>query len=143
MHKSWHSLCPTGELWRSCSSLFLQVKGLRDSLLKQLKKDPVTWVRMCTRWASQEALGVKTPPAGAGGVRDVGQSLRREDPLEAGMATHSSVPAWRIPWTEEARGHRSPWVPKESDTAEATYHECTQTIVFKLKANLYLVKRSL
>ena len=28
------------------------------------------------------------------------QSLGREDPLEKGMATHSSVLAWRIPWTE-------------------------------------------
>ena len=28
-------------------------------------------------------------------------SLGREDPLEEGMATHSSVLAWRIPWTEE------------------------------------------
>ena len=29
------------------------------------------------------------------------QSLDREDPLERGMATHSSIPAWRILWTEE------------------------------------------
>ena len=29
------------------------------------------------------------------------QSLGREDPLEKIMATHSSIPAWRIPWTEE------------------------------------------
>ena len=29
------------------------------------------------------------------------QSLGREDPLEKGMATHSSIPVWRIPWTEE------------------------------------------
>ena len=28
-------------------------------------------------------------------------SLGQEDPLEEGMATHSSVLAWRIPWTEE------------------------------------------
>ena len=28
-------------------------------------------------------------------------SLGKEDPLEQGMATHSSIPAWRIPWTEE------------------------------------------
>ena len=28
-------------------------------------------------------------------------SLGREDPLEEGMATHSSILAWRIPWTEE------------------------------------------
>ena len=30
------------------------------------------------------------------------RSLGREDPLEKGMATHSSILAWRIPWTEEA-----------------------------------------
>ena len=29
------------------------------------------------------------------------QSLGREDPMEKEMATHSSVPAWKIPWTEE------------------------------------------
>ena len=31
------------------------------------------------------------------------RSLRREDPLEKEMATHSSILAWRIPWTEEPR----------------------------------------
>ena len=35
------------------------------------------------------------------------QSLGWEDPLEKGMATHSSVFAWRIPWTEEAGGLQS------------------------------------
>ena len=29
------------------------------------------------------------------------QSLGQEDPLEEGMATHSSIFSWRIPWTEE------------------------------------------
>ena len=32
------------------------------------------------------------------------QSLGGEDPLEQGMATHSSILAWRIPWTEEPGG---------------------------------------
>ena len=32
------------------------------------------------------------------------QSLGREDPLEKGMATHSSILAWRISWTEESDG---------------------------------------
>ena len=32
------------------------------------------------------------------------QSLGREDPLEKEMATHSSILAWEIPWTEEPRG---------------------------------------
>ena len=32
------------------------------------------------------------------------QSLDQEDPLEKGMASHSSIIAWRIPWTEEPGG---------------------------------------
>ena len=36
-----------------------------------------------------------------------GRSLGQEDPLEEGMATHSSVLAWRIPWIEEPGGLRS------------------------------------
>ena len=32
------------------------------------------------------------------------QSLGQEDPLEKGMATHCSIVAWRIPWTEEFGG---------------------------------------
>ena len=54
--------------------------------------------------ASQVALVVKNPPANAGDVRDMGSNLGQEDPLEEGMATHSSIPAWRIPWTEDPGG---------------------------------------
>ena len=35
------------------------------------------------------------------------QSLGRKDPLEKDMATHSSILAWRIPWTEEPGGLQS------------------------------------
>ena len=35
------------------------------------------------------------------------RSLDQKDPLEEGMATHSSILAWRIPWTEEPRGLQS------------------------------------
>ena len=35
------------------------------------------------------------------------QSLGQEDPLEEVMATHSSVLAWRLPWTEEPGGLQS------------------------------------
>ena len=35
------------------------------------------------------------------------QSLRGEDPPEKGMASHSSILAWRIPWTEEPGGLQS------------------------------------
>ena len=45
------------------------------------------------------------------------QSLGGEDPPEKGMATHSSVLAWRIPWTEEPCGLQ-PMGSQESDTTE-------------------------
>ena len=35
------------------------------------------------------------------------RSLGREDPLEKGMATHSSILAWKIPWTEDPGGLQS------------------------------------
>ena len=41
--------------------------------------------------------------------------LRQEDPLEKGMATHSGILAWRIPWTEEPGGLQSVGA-KGSDT---------------------------
>ena len=43
----------------------------------------------------------KRPSCNAGDSRDAGSILGREDPLEEGRTTHSSVLAWRIPWTEE------------------------------------------
>ena len=47
-------------------------------------------------WASFVAQLIKNPPA----VRETWvQSLGWEDPLEKGKATHSSILAWRIPWT--------------------------------------------
>ena len=45
------------------------------------------------------------------------RSLGREDPREKEMATHSSILAWRIPWTEELGGLLSTG-RKESDTTE-------------------------
>ena len=45
------------------------------------------------------------------------RSLGREDPLEKEMATHSSILAWRIPWTEELGGLQF-MGRKESDTTE-------------------------
>jgi len=51
------------------------------------------------------------------------RSLGWEYPLEKEMATHSSIIACRIPWTEEPVGY-SPWGRKESDRTGATEHEC-------------------
>ena len=55
-------------------------------------KEPACQFRRCKRWV---------------------QSLGREDPLEEGMATHSSILAWRIPMD-------SPWGHKESEASEVT-----------------------
>ena len=46
------------------------------------------------------------------------QSLGWEDPLEKGMATHSSTLAWKIPQMEEHSRLYSPWGCRESDTTE-------------------------
>ena len=49
-------------------------------------------------WASLVAQSIKNLPA----MQETQvQPLGWEDPLEKGMATHSSILAWRIPWTEE------------------------------------------
>ena len=45
------------------------------------------------------------------------QPLGQKDPLEKGMATHSSILAWRIPWAEKPGGY-SPWGHKKSDMTE-------------------------
>ena len=47
------------------------------------------------------ARQVKNPSAKAGDVGDKGLILGGEDALEKEMATHSSILAWKIPWTEE------------------------------------------
>ena len=49
----------------------------------------------------------KNPPAMQETQEIRVQSLGREDPLEEGMATHSSILAWRIPWREEPGGLQS------------------------------------
>ena len=55
-------------------------------------------------YASLVAQTIKNPPA----MQETQvQSLGWEDPLEKGIATHSSIFAWRIPWTEEPGGLQS------------------------------------
>ena len=65
------------------------------------------------RGASQVVIVVKNLPANSEDVKDLdlipgsGRSLGQEDPLEEGMATHSSTLAWEIPRTEEPGGLQS------------------------------------
>ena len=56
------------------------------------------------------------------------RSLGWENPLEKEMATHSSILAWRIPWTEELGELYSPWGLKESDMTEQLIH--TPHVIF-------------
>ena len=53
-------------------------------------------------------------------------SLGWEDPLEEGMATHSSIPVWRIPWTEEPGGLQS--IESQSQTWKESYDQPRQHI---------------
>ena len=63
------------------------------------------WSQVCvSRGASLAAQSVKNLPV----TQEMHiRSLGRDEPLEEGMATHSSVLAWRIPWTEGPGGLES------------------------------------
>ena len=74
-----------------------------------------SWRLEVNRGASVVAQMVKNLPA----MQEAWvQSLGQEDPLEKGMATHSSIIALRIPWIEEPGSYiqSSPWSQKEIDT---------------------------
>ena len=83
-------------------------KKINAHLIFILRKNPV--LRMneshisLNEWASLVAQKVKNLPA-MHEIRVL--SLGQEDSLEEGMATHSSILAWRIPWTEEPGGLQS------------------------------------
>ena len=68
---------------------------------------------------------VRNPPAMQESQETWVRFLGQEDPPEEEMATHSSILAWTIPWTEELAGYTS-WDSKELDTTEAAEH--TQTL---------------
>ena len=55
----------------------------------------------CMYQMSQVVLAVKNPAVNAGDIRSLGLVPGSRKPLEEGMATHSSIFAWRIPWIEE------------------------------------------
>ena len=60
-------------------------------------------------------------PGGSDGKESAGDqiwSLGREGPWKKGITIHSSILAWRIPWTQEPGRLYSPWVHKELDMNE-------------------------
>ena len=67
-------------------------------------KDPWIWVHLGEPGASLVAQRVQNLPA----MQETWVwSLGQEDPLEKGIATYSSILAWKIPWTEELGGLQS------------------------------------
>ena len=88
----------------------------RDGFLKSNLMAPRRFLNthLGASLGSLVAQMVKNPPA----VQEIWvQTLGQEEPLEKGMATYSSVLAWRIPWQKSPAG-LSPWSHTESDTTE-------------------------
>ena len=111
--QSCPTLCDLMDWGPPCSSVhgILQAAGLDShSLLPG-----ITWLRDQTLVsciagrASLLAQKVKNPPAMQ---KTWVWNLGQEDPLEKGMATHSSILPWRIPWTKEPGGPQSMRVTK-------------------------------
>ena len=78
-----------------------------------LLRDPVRQELRTVYWASLVAQTVKRLPT----MRETRvRSLGREDPVEKKMATHSSILAWKIPWTEDPGRLQS--MGSQKDTTE-------------------------
>ena len=64
-------------------------------------------IHICSFSGFPGGTSVKNPPADAGNAGDVGLISGSGRSLEEEMATHSSILAWKIPWTEEPGGPQS------------------------------------
>ena len=64
------------------------------------------------------------------------QSLGQKDPVKKEMATHHSILAWRISWTESLTGY-NPWGHKESDMTERVTHTRWMVIQCAMYTNFY------
>ena len=69
--------------------------------------DQVFPERVLAKYTSQVVLGVKNLCANAGDIRDSGSIPGLGRSLEEGVAPHSSILAWRIPWAEKSGGLQS------------------------------------
>ena len=85
-------------LWHRIPTAHLRTRRARDTKLLVQSYCATQDRSTQGNGASQVVLVVKNPPA----MQETWvPSLGQEDPLEKGMATHSSILAWGIPWTEE------------------------------------------
>ena len=67
------------------------------------------------------------------------QSLGREDPLEKGMATHSSILSWRIPWTEKAGRLQSLGSQRVGQDLVTEQQQVSKDKITEFKLKLYLL----
>ena len=82
----------SGRQWRTRKPGMLQSMGRKESdVTDQLNNNSKLKLTSVLIWASQVTLGVKNPPTNAGDTETLFRSLGWEDPLEEGMATHSSI----------------------------------------------------
>ena len=84
--------------------MWISLRGIDDGSWSMLLDETFKVLYRKANGTCQVVLVVKNPSANAGDVRDLGLVLGWEDSLEEDMATHSSILAWRIPWTEELAG---------------------------------------
>ena len=92
-----HQMGPAGDKWSEESKIEWQIDGTEGCGARGSGKP--LWRESI--WASLVAQMVKSLPA----MKEAGvQALGGEDPLETGTATHSSILAWSVPWTEEPGG---------------------------------------
>ena len=122
-------------LLQSCDSILLENPDYKEVNPSDSVKPPLTsWLEFM-RDSQLEAPSWTVPkfliyrngvgfPGGSDGKEpacnsgDLVWSLCQEDYLENRMATHSSILAWRIPWTQRNLAGYSPWGHKESDMNE-------------------------
>ena len=80
-------------------------------------------------------------PDGASGKEPA--CLGREDPLEKEIATHSSILAWRIPWTEEPGGLQSMELQSQTRLKRLSRHTCSHMIpTFPSLILLFLIQKN-
>ena len=95
--EEWNKICIAISV--HMSENFINVQFTREILTLVLYFSFRLFYLYGLNWASLVAQMVKNPPA----MQETQvQSLGWENPLEKGMAIHSSILAWRIPWTEES-----------------------------------------
>ena len=107
--RSW--LWQAGSLWHRLSSCSMQTQLLLGRVGSQFLDQDRTCITCIARWFLNLPAMQETRV----------QSLGGKDPLTKGMATHSNIPAQRIPWTEELVDY-SPWGRQESTRLSKLAH---------------------